>query len=73
MKTVKTVLEGSVLFERAEDGTQSLQFEGMKDEKGKVAHTIGSIETIVSLVTHADWFIDREFAPKVRVTIETIG
>ncbi len=69
---MKTVLEGSILFERAEDGTQSLQFEGQKDEDGKVAFTLGSIQTIVSMVTHADWFFTREFARRVRITIETI-
>lgn len=69
---MKTTLEGSLLYERAEDGTQSLQFVGEKNEKGKVAFTLGSIATVISMVTHADWFCTRQFAPKVRITIEPL-
>lgn len=69
---MKTTLEGSVLFEYAGNGRQVLMFVGKKTEKGKVAHTTGSVETIVSAVTHADWFCYREFAPKVRIIIEPL-
>ena len=59
---MKTVLEGSLLFERSEDGKQSLQFEGNKcDDSGK-SFVVGALSTIASSITHADWFITRKFA-----------
>jgi len=69
---MKTILDGSILWERAEDGTQSLQFAGRKNEDGEVVFVVGSIPTIVSMVTHADWFFTREFARRARITIESI-